>query len=123
MMAAIEEIYPIRVSKRYILQLLFKKDVLNERYVYANEMLALYTAFSILENYKDYGIDGNNENVRKSIKIPKPYNGGNYVMNTCIDLYFGKRGKNINILTFSNVFFLLEKLGQEDTGGILDRNI
>lgn len=110
MMVAIEEVYPIKVSKKYIFQLWKSKKELDKRYVYANETLALFTALSILENYKDYGIDGKIEMSRNSITLPETFNDSDYAMNTCIDLYFGKRSKNINILTFSNVFFLLEKM-------------
>jgi len=110
MMAAIEEVYPIKVSKKYIFQLWRSKKELDKRYVYANETLAFFTALSIIENYKDYGIDGKIEMARNSITLPDTFNESDYAMNTCIDLYFGKRSKNINILTFSNVFFLLEKM-------------
>ncbi len=110
MMVAIEEVYPIKVSKKYIFKLWKSKKELDKRYVYANETLAFFTALSIIENYKDYGIDGKIEMTRKSITLPETFNESDYAMNTCIDLYFGKRSKNINILTFSNVFFLLEKL-------------
>lgn len=110
MMVAIEEVYPIKVSKKYIFQLWKSKKELDRRYVYANETLAFFTALSIIENYKDYGIDGKIEMARNSIILPETFNDSDYAMNTCIDLYFGKRSKNINILTFSNVFFLLEKM-------------
>lgn len=110
MMVAIEEVYPIKVSKKYIFQLWRSKKELDMRYVYANEILAFFTALSIIENYKDYGIDGKIEMTRNSITLPETFNESDYAMNTCIDLYFGKRSKNINILTFSNVFFLLEKM-------------
>jgi hypothetical protein len=110
MMAAIEEVYPIKVKKKYILHLWATNKELHKRYVYANETLAFFTALSIIENYKEYGIDGNVELERKSIVLPETFNESDYAMNTCIDLYFAKRNKNINILTFSNVFFLLEKM-------------
>lgn len=110
MMAAIEDVYPIKISKKYIFQLWKDKKELDERYVYANETLAFFTALSIIENYKEYGIDGKIEMKRKTIVLPETFNESDYAMNTCIDLYFSKRSKNINILTFSNVFFLLEKM-------------
>lgn len=110
MMAAIEEVYPIKVSKKYIFKLWKSKKELDRRYIYANETLAFFTALSIIENYKDYGIDGKKEMTRNSIILPETFNESDYAMNTCIDLYYGKRSKNINILTFSNVFFLLEKM-------------
>ena len=110
MMVAIEEVYPIKVSKKYIFKLWKSRKELDKRYIYANETLAFFTALSIIENYKDYGIDGKIEMTRKSITLPETFNDSDYAMNTCIDLYFGKRSKNINILTFSNVFFLLEKM-------------
>lgn len=110
MMTAIEEVYPIKISKKYIFQLWKEKKELNERYVYANETLAFFTALSIIESYKEYGIDGNIEMKRKTIVLPETFNESDYAMNTCIDLYFAKRNKSINILTFSNVFFLLEKM-------------
>lgn len=110
MMVAIEEVYPIKVSKKYIFQLWKSKKELDKRYVYANETLAFFTALSIIENYKDYGIDGKIEMTRNSIILPETFNESDYAMNTCIDLYFGKRSKKMNILTFSNVFFLLEKM-------------
>ncbi|WP_432366521.1 hypothetical protein [Blautia luti] len=110
MMAAIEEVYPIKISKKYVFQLWKNKEELDARYVYANETLAFFTALSIIENYKEYGIDGKIELKRKTIVLPETFNESDYAMNTCIDLYFSKRSKNINILTFSNVFFLLEKM-------------
>ena len=110
MMVAIEEVYPIKVSKKYIFKLWKSRKELDKRYIYANETLAFFTALSIIENYKDYGIDGKIEMTRKSITLPETFNDSDYAMNTCIDLYFGKRSKNINILTFSNVFFLMKSI-------------
>lgn len=110
MMTAIEEVYPIKIHKKYILQLWKKNKELDQRYVYANETLAFFTALSIIESYKEYGIDGKVEMKRKTIVLPETFNGSDYAVNTCIDLYFAKRSKCINILTFSNVFFLLEKM-------------
>ena len=110
MMKAILEVYPLKVSFRHILELWRGKSRLEDKYIYANETLAFYTALSILENYKDYCIDGTNGEVHPSIKIPKTYNESDYLFNTYIDLYFGKREKKINVLSFANIFFLLERL-------------
>lgn len=112
MMAAIEEVYPIKISIRYILQLKRDGKEIDKRFMYANETLAFFTALSILENFKDYGIDGNIEMQRKSIVLPNTYNESDYAFNTYIDLFYSKRNKRINVLTFSNVFFLLERLAE-----------
>ena len=118
MMVAIEEVYPIKISKKYIFKMWKSRQELDRRYIYANETLAFFTALSIIENYKDYGIDGKIEMARNSIVLPETFNESDYAMNTCIDLYYGKRSKNINILTFSNVFFLLEKMAAVNEIGI-----
>lgn len=79
-----------------------------------NEALAFFTALSIIESYKEYGIDDKIEMSRRSIILPETFNQSDYSKNTFIDLYFSKRSKKINILTFSNVFFLLEKMSALD---------
>lgn len=112
MMAAIVDIYPVRISCRYIFGLWKDKKEIDQRYIYVNETLALFTALSIIESYKDYGIDGKVERERKSIVLPETFNESDYVTNTCIDLYFSKRSNKMNVLTFSNVFFLLERMAE-----------
>ncbi len=94
--------------------LAFKKNILKKN-IYANETLAFYSGLSILENFKDYDINGHNSTARVSIKIPKTYNESNYLLNTYIDLYFGKREKQINVLSFANIFFLLERLSAKES--------
>ncbi len=88
LMKAILEVYPLRLSIMHVIKLWHSKKHLEEKYIYANETLAFYSGLSILENFKDYDINGHNSTARVSIKIPKTYNESNYLLNTYIDLYF-----------------------------------
>ena len=75
-----------------------------------NEYLGLYTAFSIVESFREYeqSIDKCATFQRSGIKLPMTCNGEDYIYNTCLDLYLSKKKNKINILTFANVLFLLE---------------
>lgn len=115
MMKAIVEVSPIKNSWKYILKCWRMKKAIEYRYLYSNEYLGFFTALSILENFKSFGINGNQNLERRSIKIPDTFNETDYVKNTCMDLYFSKKNNQINILTFSNVFFLLEKYSMADS--------
>ena len=114
MLKAIMEVYPVRISVRHILRLWRRKEPLAEKYIYANETLALYTALSIVENFSACTADGTPATAHSPITLPATFNDSHYDLNTYIDLYFSKRTKQINILTFANVFFLLEKLSKKE---------
>ena len=75
-----------------------------------NEYLGLYTAFSIVESFRAYEQSEENEVgfKRKGIVQPITANGEDYIYNTCLDLYLSRKKNKINVLTFANVFFLLE---------------
>lgn len=82
-----------------------KKGYNLENLFYANELLGIYSAISILECYD------------KSLKIvfPKTCYTANdidpYVKTLCASLYDSKNNKNLkyNILSLSNILFLLEE--------------
>ena len=111
---AIMQVYPIEVNLSMIKKKHDSKEMFPKEYQLLNEYLALYTAFSIIESFRQYGIHHSEEEFptkgfnRHKISIPNTSNGQDYIYNTCLDLYFSKQKKNINVLTFSNVFFLLE---------------
>lgn len=79
-----------------------------ERMIFANEGLGFYTAICVLESFckgeihiKIPEVDGNEEK-----KMPT------YVRNICIDLFKLKIEHKYNVLTYSNILFLLEELSK-----------
>lgn len=114
MLYAIMKVYPVQLSMKAIWKMHKQKGKFSKEYELLNEYLALYTAFSIIESFRQYGISHNDEDypakgfVRNRINMPDTSNGQDYLYNTCLDLYFSKQRRKINVLTFSNVFFLLE---------------
>ena len=110
----IEEVSPIYISKRYIFKLYKENKTIEDRYFYANEILAFYTGLSIISNFMDYDVQNGNNNRSRYIIIPETFNNSDYAMNTCVDIYFSKQSGTINVLTFANVFFLLEKISSID---------
>ena len=110
MLYAIVKVQPIRIKKVSI----WRNFWCNKRYSYSflmlNEYLGLYTAFSIVESFREYeqSIDKCATFQRSGIKLPMTCNGEDYIYNTCLDLYLSKKKNKINILTFANVLFLLE---------------
>lgn len=110
MLYAIVKVQPIRIKKVSI----WRNFWGNKRYSYSflmlNEYLGLYTAFSIVESFREYeqSIDKCATFQRSGIKLPMTCNGEDYIYNTCLDLYLSKKKNKINILTFANVLFLLE---------------
>lgn len=80
--------------------------VISWQYVMSNEYLALLTALAIICSFEQYDKNQNDRNC--TITIPNTKNGEDYIYNTCLDLYLARKTKNINVLTFANVFFLLE---------------
>ncbi len=115
---AIVKVSPIKVSLRIKWEKYRLKRYFSREYELLNEYLALYTAFSIIESFRLYGESHKEDEYptkgfkRNQINLPKTSNGQDYLYNTCLDLYFSKQKNNINVLTFSNVFFLLELLEQ-----------
>ncbi len=118
---AIMKVYPVHVKMSVIWKTYKKKEKLDKEYQLLNEYLSLYTAFSIIESFRQYGIDHQDEEyptkgfVRNKISMPDTSNGKDYLYNTCLDLYFSKQRHKINVLTLSNVFFLLEIIQVNET--------
>lgn len=110
MMYAIMKVYPIYIPLHIRLQAFAKKQKFSLELSYANEYLAIMTAISILDNFYNQDLqDGILNPRRRKIVIPETFNDDyGFIFNTCIDLKFGKRNNNINILTFANLFFLME---------------
>lgn len=97
---AIIKYAPFSISKRgYNLENLF----------YANELLGVYSAISLLECYT--------QNVK--IIFPPTYYTANdidpYIKTLCTSLYVSKNSKHLkyNILSFANILFLLEVYSRE----------
>lgn len=111
---AIMKVYPVQISINAIWKKHKEKEKFNREYQLLNEYLSLYTAFSIIESFRQYGVSHPDEEyptkgfTRNRIDMPDTSNGQDYLYNTCLDLYFSKQRHKINVLTFSNVFFLLE---------------
>lgn len=81
-----------------------------ERMIFANEGLGFYTAICLLESFSE----------EKNLRIYFPHVDSDmdtdipvYVRNTCIDLFKTKLEHKYNVLTFSNVLFLLEELSKK----------
>lgn len=119
---AIMKVYPVQINMSAIWKKHKEKGKFNKEYQLLNEYLSLYTAFSIIESFRQYGISHQDEEyptkgfVRNRISMPYTSNGQDYLYNTCLDLYFSKQRHKINVLTLSNVFFLLEIIQSNETG-------
>lgn len=120
MLYAIMKVYPVKIRMGAIWKKHKEDEKFSREYQLLNEYLSLYTAFSIIESFRVYGIDHSDEEyptkgfTRKRITMPETSNGQDYMYNTCLDLYFSKQKNMINVLTFSNVFFLLEIIQSSD---------
>lgn len=120
MLFAIMKVYPIRVKLSAVWEKYCAKERFGKEYELLNEYLSLYTAFSIIESFRGYEASVTEEEypakgfLRNKISLPETSNGQDYLYNTCLDLYFSKQKKCINVLTFSNVFFLLELLESDN---------
>lgn len=119
MMYAIVKVQPISIKKIAIWNMFVNKKKFDIKYSMLNEYLGFYTALSIIESFRDY------ENTceskcgslnRRRVSLPATTNGEDYIYNTCLDLYLSKKKNKINVLTFANVFFLLE------TGEFAEKN-
>lgn len=109
MMYAIVSSHPILIKPSAIWNKYVKKEKFPIKHLLLNEYLGIYTALSIVQSFKMYNEGQDNDNVnQKIINMPITTNGEDYIYNTCLDLYLSKKKKNINVLTFANVFFLLE---------------
>lgn len=73
-----------------------------------NEYLALSIATSIIDGF--IAISDNKKRLKHQICLPDPFpeEDDDYLLDLCICLYYTK-GRNISTITFSNIFFLLEK--------------
>lgn len=110
MMFAIMDIYPIYIPLKYKIKAILKREPFSQELSYINEYIAIYTALSILDNFfiQDQK-DGKLDKRRHKIYIPETFcDDYGYLLNMCIDLKFGKMKNKINILTYSNIFFLME---------------
>ncbi|MBR2037425.1 MAG: hypothetical protein IKJ39_05260 [Lachnospiraceae bacterium] len=111
MMYAIAKVRPVAIKPSVIWDKFIKDQKFSQKYSLINEYIGLYTAFSIVESFRIYEEkqSKNKDNVKRhSICKPITTNGEDYIYNTCLDLYLSRKKKNINVLTFANVFFLLE---------------
>lgn len=79
----------------------------NNYIFYINEYLSLAVASAIIDGY--IYADQNKE-LKHTIIYPEPFpdEDCDYLLDICIDLHFSGT-KKLNIVTFANVFFLLEK--------------
>ena len=110
MLYAIVKVHPIRIKRISIWKNYLNGKKFTPEYLMLNEYLGLYTAFSIVESFRAYEQSEENEVgfKRKGIVQPITTNGEDYIYNTCLDLYLSRKKNKINVLTFANVFFLLE---------------
>lgn len=110
MLYAIVKVHPIRIKRVSIWKNYLNGKKFTPEYLMLNEYLGLYTAFSIVESFRAYEQSEENEVgfKRKGIVQPITTNGEDYIYNTCLDLYLSRKKNKINVLTFANVFFLLE---------------
>lgn len=110
MLYAIVKVHPIRIKRISIWKNYLNGKKFTPEYLMLNEYLGLYTAFSIVESFRAYEQSEENEVgfKRKGIVQPITANGEDYIYNTCLDLYLSWKKNKINVLTFANVFFLLE---------------
>ena len=84
-----------------------KAKGINNKIYYANEYLALSVAVNIIDAYI---MADDNKDFKHSIIIPEPFPeyDTDYLLDVCIDLRTNPLRK-INIVSFANIFFLLEK--------------
>lgn len=104
LMYAIVMVKPVTIKKDVIRDAHSAKRVLPAKHYLINEYLGFYCALSVIQSF----MNAENSSSRKIINMPQAVHG-DYVHNVCLDLYFSYKEKNINVLTFANVFFLLEK--------------
>lgn len=79
-----------------------------ERMIFANEGLGFYTAICVLESFCKEEIHILIPEVEESGQYDMPM----YVRNICIDLFKLKIEHKYNVLTYSNILFLLEELSK-----------
>lgn len=110
MLYAIVKVRPIKIKKFSVWRKFISGTRYTPEFLMLNEYLGLYTAFSIIESFRVYeqSIDKDITFPRNGISQPITTNGEDYIYNTCLDLYLSRKKNKINILTFANVFFLLE---------------
>lgn len=89
------------------LKVLFRLDKVSETVMLANQYLALSVAITVLDGY--IAADDTKE-LKHRIIVPEPFpeDDSDYLRDVCLDLYH-TNAKRINIVTYANVFFLLEK--------------
>lgn len=109
-MYSIMKVYPIYIPIKTKILYLLKGNKFSQDLSYINEYIAVYTALSVLDNfYQQDQKDGKLDPCRHKIYIPNTFSDDyGFLFNMCIDLRFGKQNNKINLLTFSDIFFLLE---------------
>lgn len=89
--------------------IIMKKGYYFENLFYANELLGIYSVFSLLECYNpDLKIE-----LPKTIHIQNKCNDvDSYILSLCVSLYISKNNRQLkySILNYSNILFLLESL-------------
>ena len=110
MMYSIIDIYPCYVPLSEKIKMLCSKKRFSLEIAYINEYIAIYTALSILDNfYEQDKKEGKLDARRHKIYIPETFSDDyGYIFNMCVDLRFAKMRNKMNILTYSNILFLLE---------------
>lgn len=86
-----------------------KKNGYNlENLIYANELLGIYAAISLLECYEP------NLHIEFPSTIYKAKDIDPYVKTLCMALYMNKKNRQLksNIMSYANILFLLEKLSK-----------
>ena len=98
---------PISIPLTQKIRLFFRLEKMEEDIQIINQYLALSVAITILDGYIQAD---SNKKLTHKIYLPEPFpnEDSDYLRDMCIDLYYTSP-KNINILTYANVFFLLEK--------------
>lgn len=90
-------------------QLQFKdNEQLKKHFLFFNEYLAISVAVSILESYIQS--DNRQGRFKHGIVLPAPFPelDEDYLLDLCIGLHY-TRSRNIDTITYANVFFLWEK--------------
>lgn len=102
-MCAIVDYSPFRI---------LKKGYNCEELFFANELLAIYTAISLLECYNQ-GMKIRFPDTTYEKRVLDPY-----IRTLCTSLYIGKNNRKVKytLLSYANILFLLE------TGSLLDNN-
>lgn len=109
MMYAIVSVSPVRITGREKWRKFLKNEKFSSECTLLNEYLGFYTAISIIESFREYhAIKEKKLEQLQRIQFPGTNKEGDYVYNTCLDLYLSKKKNKISVLAYANIFFLLE---------------